>query len=305
MLTARVSAALRLGYASGHVSRGKAQGRGRHVTAAGSGYTERVLRYPDGLERRIRYPEPDRKPLQDLVIADTDGSYRSFSETEQPDRWGPPDWDVTEIWNSQDHPQNSAVASIAAPNHHHQQQQQAAVLDELFAQVEGSSYQAAQQQFWQRITDSYKVHEHCPWLQRRPLHVLAVEQMTVAASALFTLTTRMQQSAAEDELSKVLGRRRRNGAPLVAVHHMAQGVVAFTSPEAAERFGERLDEDGHEGVALATLDSHALFRMTADNATVVVVVADDADVSPGELEASLRARGEAFSSDTVHDRPQC
>mmetsp|Transcript_12125 Transcript_12125/g.36411 ORF Transcript_12125/g.36411 Transcript_12125/m.36411 type:complete len:208 (+) Transcript_12125:184-807(+) len=124
MLTARVSAALRLGYASGHVSRGKAQGRGRHVTAAGSGYTERVLRYPDGLERRIRYPEPDRKPLQDLVIADTDGSYRSFSETEQPDRWGPPDWDVTEIWNSQDHPQNSAVASIAAPNHHHQQQQQ-------------------------------------------------------------------------------------------------------------------------------------------------------------------------------------
>lgn len=62
--------------------------------------------------------------------------------------------------------------------------------------------------------------------------------------------------------AKVLGRRRRNGAPLVAVHHMAQGVVAFTSPEAAERFGERLDEDGHEGVALATLDSHALFRMT-------------------------------------------
>ena len=41
-----------------------------------------------------------------------------------------------------------------------------------------------------------------------------------------------------------------------------------------------------------------------DSSAVVVAVADSADVSPGELEASLRARGEAFQSDITLDRPQ-
>ncbi len=40
-------------------------------------------------------------------------------------------------------------------------------------------------------------------MQPRPLHVLAVAQLTAAAAAMFTLQTRMHHTAAEDELSQV------------------------------------------------------------------------------------------------------
>ena len=40
-------------------------------------------------------------------------------------------------------------------------------------------------------------------MQPRPLHVLAVAQLTAAAAAMYTLQTRLHHSAAEDELSKV------------------------------------------------------------------------------------------------------
>ena len=60
----------------------------------------------------------------------------------------------------------------------------------------------------------------------------------------------------------MLGRRRAGGKALVAVHRMAEGVVAFADEAAAERFGEELEAAGHGDVSLATVDSHQLFRLT-------------------------------------------
>ena len=84
------------------------------------------------------------------------------------------EWDVTEMWDSNAHPQNvpspaAASEALTGPpkqqkqqQQQQQQQQQADLLEDLFAQVEGSGYQDAQQRFWQRISDSYQVQ-----LQRR------------------------------------------------------------------------------------------------------------------------------------------
>lgn len=51
-------------------------------------YSERVLRYPDGVERRIIYPSTD-VPSEDESISSLSDPYRSFAEEFQPDRWGP------------------------------------------------------------------------------------------------------------------------------------------------------------------------------------------------------------------------
>ncbi len=64
------------------------------------------------------------------------------------------------MWDSDAHPQNvpaPAAASQAFTGPPQQQQQQTDLLEDLFAQVEGSGYQDAQQRFWQRISDSYQV----------------------------------------------------------------------------------------------------------------------------------------------------
>lgn len=46
------------------------------------------------------------------------------------------------------------------------------------------------------------------------------------------------------------------------MHHIAEGVIAFSSEAAAERFGVALEAGGTDDVSLATVDSHALFRLT-------------------------------------------
>jgi hypothetical protein len=51
-------------------------------------YSERILRYPDGRERRIIYPTTDATATEsedDIVISGD--FYRSFAEELQPDRW--------------------------------------------------------------------------------------------------------------------------------------------------------------------------------------------------------------------------
>jgi hypothetical protein len=46
------------------------------------------------------------------------------------------------------------------------------------------------------------------------------------------------------------------------MHRMAEGVVTFASEPAAEMFGEALEAAGTDDVSIATVDSHALFRLT-------------------------------------------
>lgn len=282
---------------------------------------ERVLRYVDGRERRIIYPSPDYTPLQDLIIADADGGYRSFSETEQPDRWGPPEWDVAAAWSRTGiHPQNVSAEStrhsggadgLAHQQAQHPPQQQRRQLesqtfqsqpatdhlDELFAQFDSIEYRDAQKALWQRVADSYQVLDSCPWPLPRQLYVLAVQQIASPAAAMFTLQTRVQQQATENELAKVLGHSRRDdGSAVLMMHRMAEGVVTFASEPAAEMFGEALEAAGTDDVSIATVDSHALFRLTGEGSAVVVLIderGEHSEVNPGELEASLRSRGQA------------
>ena len=62
---------------------------------------ERVLRYPDGVERRIRYPQASYPAISyPAHSGDTDGvnhdPYRSYAEGEDPTRWE--NFDVAGLW---------------------------------------------------------------------------------------------------------------------------------------------------------------------------------------------------------------
>lgn len=52
-------------------------------------------------------------------------------------------------------------------------------------------------------TSAVQVLDGCPWLMPKPLHVLAVPQLTAPQAAMFTLQTRTSQQQLENELSKV------------------------------------------------------------------------------------------------------
>ncbi len=48
-----------------------------------------------------------------------------------------------------------------------------------------------------------QILEHSPWLQTRPLFLLALHQPDASSPLTYTLRTRVQRKGAEDELSKV------------------------------------------------------------------------------------------------------
>ena len=62
---------------------------------------ERILRYPDGVERRIRYPQASYPAIGCPAQGDTEGvhhdPYRSYAEGEDPTRWE--SFDVAGLWD--------------------------------------------------------------------------------------------------------------------------------------------------------------------------------------------------------------
>lgn len=89
------------------------------------------------------------------------------------------------------------------------------------------------------------------------------------------------------ELAKVIG------APSLAgklTHrHMQDGIIAFADVHAATRFRDELQTAGTLAAALTEVDSHSLFRASADAKHVVVLVGSDhTDDAASELPAIAR-----------------
>lgn len=245
------------------------------------------MRYPGGQERRIRYPISDAEDDNVLSLSDP---YRSFAEECQPDRWGPED--ISDLWSGLfDEPTASAASSAAAaaPAILEPPQQEAEDSLDIFDQLTSSDYKEAQRQYWERISSSDQILDGCPWVVPKPLHVLAVARPSAPHAAMFTLQTRISHAQVESELSKVLGRRRADGGPLLSVDSLVEGIVCFEEEVAAEAFGHALEAEGHQDVGLATCDSHELFRLSTSSAAVVVLLKQGGEpLTPGELEVSLR-----------------
>ncbi|KAK9817731.1 hypothetical protein WJX72_001359 [[Myrmecia] bisecta] len=256
---------------------------------------ERVLRYPDGKERRIRYPVLQQQKAQ--AVEETGwpcNPMTSYAEEWDPERWN--SWDTPDLWDQQ-----TAAGRVqrSAPDPQHVEpaprEQQGAGMPispaEFMRQFASPAYVQAQKQLWASVRGSYEILEGSPWVQSRPVFVLAVQQTGRDSSAAYTLRTRVSRPKAEDELTKVLGRTRPDGSSLLRVEELLDGVVMFESEDDAERFGGLLEADGHCDMLVARCDSHALFRMAGDVRSLVVLLRAGCQLpQPDQLAISLRGK---------------
>lgn len=284
--------------------------RGAEAGAAGEVY-ERVLRYPDGKERRIRYPAP---PAQDPRFEDlTDGCWADTCWEPRAawcGLWAPPS-NAGSNATSPPAPTGSAATTPAAfapdkPKEAERPRMPSSPM-ELLRYLNSPEHQAAQREQWARVRGSYEVLDQVPWVAPKPLYLLAVEQPPSAsrrrssraadepqAGLSYSLRTRVAQADAEDELSRVLRRRAPDGGPLIRCSEIKDGVVAFEEEADAERYGQMLEAEGAAEVSIARCDSHELFRSVQDVRAVVVLLRRNGAFlpQPHQLATSLRSQAE-------------
>jgi len=255
--------------------------------SAGEATYERILRYPDGRERRIRYPVPS----DDAPIAAIDAGE---------------DWITLNAWKaSRGAPsgyrreEESLVLPASPPESQPQVQEPpggeiplASPLA-LLRFLTSDAHREAQRSEWNEVCASYDILHGCPWPVPRPLYILAVLQPDNDIGVGHTLRTQLSRVDIENELTRILGdKRRENGDPIIRCGELVDGLIAFESEEEAEQYGQLLEESGASGgVRVACSDSHDLFRQVQGVQGVVVLHRRGAVVpSVHKLSAVLRGQ---------------
>jgi hypothetical protein len=299
---------------------------------------ERVLRYPNGLERRIRYPDPPEGAAASPAAASSSGSsgalatldapscdpvcdaFFDFSEGAASDFGENEAWDALAGWRGgqaveandrgaeSDAGGTAASAIPAAPEAARPAdapveapadapaRRGAGSFDsplELLRYYTSDAQQAAAHREWEETCASYDILAGCPWPAPRPLFVLAALAAAEGAAArTHTLRARLPREELEDELTRVLGGRRRpDGSPLIRCGALVDGIVAFEDAEAADAYGAALEAASGARHAVARVDSFELFRGAADARGAVVLMRRGAAApAPHRLAAALRGQ---------------
>lgn len=242
---------------------------------------ERLLRYPDGHERRIRYVGFDE--VSEGSDFRCDDPYVSFSEGHDPTRWEAESSDIAGLWNvSTEPPQQQRLQVESQPDS----------IEQLFERFSTPEYKRKQRELWEHVRGSYQVCDGSPWVSARPVFVLTLGQGNEETGVMYTLRTSVPSPDTEDELAKVMKRRQPDGAALISVNSIADGVLAFEDERAADEFGEMLKADGHSEVGLARCDSHELFRMVGSAGAVVVLCTAAVGKVPSPVELAVSLRGQ-------------
>lgn len=224
------------------------------------GTYERVLRYPDGHERRIRYPAP----VLDEESVDVHG------ET----------WESLNYWTAlatkKRRPESSKAAGSEVAEDKDLRVDSDLIPDsplQLLRYMTSEKYNRTQKELWKQVQGSYQVLEGSPWVAPRPLYVLATQQADREEGLTYTLRTRVDRQDMEDELTRVLGRRRPDGSAVIRCSEIRDGVIAFEDEEVAGRYADLLESGATHGeVSVARCESHALFRSVQNAKSVVVLL---------------------------------
>ncbi|KAK9866658.1 hypothetical protein WJX84_010238 [Apatococcus fuscideae] len=258
---------------------------------------ERVLRYPDGNERRIRYPVAQQAVAGPSGLGQPSDALRSYSEDWDPERWGV-EWEAAGVWESSWARPGSRWARRQAEARQrrsdlaHSDQTQQSIPDSpaaLARHVTSDGYREAQQQILREVRSSYEVLTCSPWVQSRTVHVVAVQHPGAEDAATYTLRTRVQRQDMSDELGKLIKRRRKDGRSVLRVDEIRDGVITFEDAADSESFFAQLPHAAAgPQYLLATCDSHQLFRMAQDTRAAVVLLRRGCKVpAPEQLSSSL------------------
>jgi ribosome-binding factor A len=106
-----------------------------------------------------------------------------------------------------------------------------------------------------------------------------------------SLRTRVANEAMEDDLSKMLGRRRPDGSAVIRFEQLVDGVPMFEDAADAECFADFLQADTSSQVSLAQVDAHSMFRELQGAKSVAVVFRRGSYTPmPDQLAVSLRGQ---------------
>ncbi|GMH42053.1 hypothetical protein BSKO_09972 [Bryopsis sp. KO-2023] len=240
------------------------------------GTYERILRYPNGDTRRIRYPvdESEEEPEGDLRVDDL-------------------------FWVTSDSIDESVVEAASSttttdePKRHTELPTSPA---ELIRYLNSEGYREAQRNLRKKIKGSYQIMEGCPWVRSRSLYLVAIKNREGREDPLtYTLPTRVERRSTAQELSKLL--KSSNGRDdIFDVGEVLDGVISFEDRDDGERFRANLEAEGYSEATLCEVDAHELFRNTRE-AKAVVVLMDCQEYLPYPLELGTSLRGHTSLED--------
>lgn len=234
------------------------------------GTYERILRYPNGDTRRIRYPvdETEEEPEGDLIGEDL-------------------------FWVTSDSHDESGVEAASSTTTIDEPKRQTELPTspaELIRYLNSEEYREAQRDLRRKIRDSYQIMEGCPWVCSRPLYLIAIKNQEGREDPLtYTLPTRVERTGTAQELSKLL-KNSKGRDDIFSVGEVLDGVISFEDRDDGERFRANLEAEGYSEATLVEVDSHELFRNTHE-AKAVVVLMDCGEYLPYPLELGTSLRG--------------
>lgn len=273
-----------------------------------AGTLERVLRYPDGRERRIRYPCPDGDDVQQrgdsssggrwqgrggkgIVYSDDDDDYSgNFVQTETKGK-------KRESVKTEKKCEDLCVEKTNKISGTVKDVLESKSPLELLKYLTSAEYKEEQEREWQAVKDSFDVHHGCPWPIPKPVYTIVLQQEDGGGHTLHTLRTRIAQEEVESELNMLLGFNNKNNeknenSAVIRCSSLVDGVVAFEDEDQADEYGQivRGLKNGNVAVHVAEHDSHDLFRNVQEAKGVVVVIRKDAIKVPNmqQLAAVLR-----------------
>ncbi|GFR53109.1 hypothetical protein Agub_g15824 [Astrephomene gubernaculifera] len=262
----------------------------------------RILRYPDGYERRIIYP------VAPAVEAGSDNE-DAWS------LWTHADEDESSVWHDCGLAGAACVVEtrVVKPD----ALQDTDPLVEEITSLHRSSQLQSPQSVSELVKSSYQILTGSPWLLPRPLYVLALRQppppsppppppsqqpwggalwthhhhqepqqqqhlpppdpqevATGDAAQLYWLPTRTVMQEEQQELAAVL--KRPSLSLSLSLSALRDGVVAFGAAEDAARFATCLEAEQQaagQQVDVMEVDSHQLFRLTGQVGALVVYLA--------------------------------
>lgn len=254
---------------------------------------ERVLRYPDGKKRVIRYPLVKEQSDPSTTVA---GSATSAARASRRRNRGT--WDVAGLWEteppkpgadapssrcgraSREAPAAGDASADATPTGLGVPASPMALLREQRSE----DFARAAQMELDYVRSSFRILRDCPWQEPRSVWVLGAPPASPVsdedgAIEMVYLRTRIPGEDVGSELAGLLGHA---GRGKIAVSHLTDGYVCFQSDADARAFGERNAGD-RPGLSAIEVSAPDLFAMVETARAVVVLM----DAGLGETTPSL------------------
>lgn len=238
------------------------------TASSSAGYKVRVLRYPDGYERVLRYPK-DKRGQSASAQASSSSALVEHSRDS---------WDIAGARRSpQQQPEVAEKPPAVAekpPTPEKTEDETPSTTRvipdtpmELLRKQRSPEFLLSSKLEWEHAKSSFDLLDSCVWLEPRPVFVLGTLDSSGGVQT-YTLRTRIPKGDAESEMLGLIGKK-------IEISHLTDGVVAFQSKASADAFAE--ENAGQSGdLFVFEVGSHDLFQMTMEAKAVVVLMREEA-----------------------------